>query len=1279
MPGGPAPFHGLFIIRPGFVSVYLHIYKHTMQMRKFGPAILLFFSILTSHAQVKKYPSLLWEISGNGLKKISYLYGTMHVSNKLAFHLTDTFFIALKAADMVALESSPDTWMSELYDQSPMMTSLYTDYFGNDGLFGSYLNFYGGFRMEVPNNEIFRKALAEDPDLADQLLYRYGYKSENHEENTYLDLFIFQSAKKMLKPVLSLEDVMRSEELYQLSVMPDEDADYSDYDYNYEGLYGIQDRIEDAYRNGDLDCMDSLTRLSNPSKNFRHYLINERNKIFVHSMDSLMKKGSLFTGVGAAHLPGDSGVIMMLRNMGYTVRPVMAKVTKKSVAEMNKLQDQKLLVSISSFISSDSDFVMNSPGKLYDQSSLGYDQQFYPEMVNGTYYTVRTIVTNARWLGFSREYMVKKIDSLLYENIPGKILSKENIRSNNGFPGLSLTNQTKRGDVQRYRVFVTDNLIYIFKVSSTGDYLKGKEGDKVMNSIRFTATADKNWKKIKIDGKNAEIEMPAGLEDLSGPVSYLKSGGYTVTSMDPADSTVYLVEKRSVHDYDYIEEDTFELRMAAKSFYEDLDYEVVSASFGSYAAHPSYDVKLKNKKGKFMTVRTVIWGADYFLFASLSSSEKMPERFFDSFKVNEVDYTGKLKEYVDTTMHFKVNVLREESASSPKITMMRNFMNKYKDMYKGLYGKHGGRYSPYDYPGFHPESQNMSFVSPLSGEKVWIGYYRYDPLEYKKDKTDFWKTNDASSSLITSRRIMREKNGITELFMVKSDTASTRQIWMKYILKQNTFYSIYACVDSVKGPDAFVLSVFNSFVALEDTAGVDLFTNKEERFFKDLASKDSVVKDNALQVMSEVSIGDKYAGEFLKYMRSEEFTKLDYYVRMRFYDKLGTLNNKEIVPFLKQRYKESSDSTSLQFTILRALSAQQTKDSYTALAELFKLETPLTSSTNSVNDLFYTFYDSLELAVKLFPSFYDLIRYPEYKSNVIDLLATLKDSGIIKPEFYFTQKSFLIKDASEELKRDINDNGVNKFNSYNSLGLEKKLLKNYSKLMKNYYNGMYDPYYGQHSQRDLLTDYAILLAPYYEEENVKKFYEKIFRSSSSYFKINTAVVLLKSGKEVNDSIWKNYSASLEHRIELYRQLNAIRRLDKFDVAYRNQSAISRAMVSASGDYYNYMPEEGSGKDSVVFLGKKFVSNKEGSGYVYFYKTRSGGKRNWYLSYNGYQSADTNKISIDPVVQEDHLPIPEGESADVKIGKIMEKLAVKGRKRAGGMYDMPDTMGYGGDY
>ena len=66
--------------------------------------IALLFALISVSlvAQEKKYQSLLWEISGNGLQKKSYVYGSMHVSDKVSYHLSDNFFKHLQEADIVA-------------------------------------------------------------------------------------------------------------------------------------------------------------------------------------------------------------------------------------------------------------------------------------------------------------------------------------------------------------------------------------------------------------------------------------------------------------------------------------------------------------------------------------------------------------------------------------------------------------------------------------------------------------------------------------------------------------------------------------------------------------------------------------------------------------------------------------------------------------------------------------------------------------------------------------------------------------------------------------------------------------------------------------------------------------------------------------------------------------------------------------------------------------------------------------------------------------------------
>src|SRR5688572_13860327 len=83
--------------------------------------------------KTKKYPSLLWEISGKGLTKPSYLFGTMHVSSKLAFHLADSFFLGIRNADVVALETNPESWQEDMskYELGTGGYQSYSPYGGN--------------------------------------------------------------------------------------------------------------------------------------------------------------------------------------------------------------------------------------------------------------------------------------------------------------------------------------------------------------------------------------------------------------------------------------------------------------------------------------------------------------------------------------------------------------------------------------------------------------------------------------------------------------------------------------------------------------------------------------------------------------------------------------------------------------------------------------------------------------------------------------------------------------------------------------------------------------------------------------------------------------------------------------------------------------------------------------------------------------------------------------------------------------------------------------------
>src|SRR6476661_6020902 len=107
-------------------------------MKKIVLLALAFSFVLLASAQTnvnpKKYPSLFCEITGNSLSRPSCLFGTMHVSSKLVFHLPDSFYLAIKNVDVVALETNPESWQEDLvkYDIDDNSYRRQLSYFWNN-------------------------------------------------------------------------------------------------------------------------------------------------------------------------------------------------------------------------------------------------------------------------------------------------------------------------------------------------------------------------------------------------------------------------------------------------------------------------------------------------------------------------------------------------------------------------------------------------------------------------------------------------------------------------------------------------------------------------------------------------------------------------------------------------------------------------------------------------------------------------------------------------------------------------------------------------------------------------------------------------------------------------------------------------------------------------------------------------------------------------------------------------------------------------------------------
>src|SRR5579872_3125956 len=170
--------------------------------------LLLALTLPAQRRMEKKYPALLWEITGNGLKKPSYLFGTMHVSSKLVFHLSDSFYLDIRNAEVVALELDPQLWQDQLFRFQKMQTNLryYTQ-----GAPADLIN-ERSFQLERYDDRL-KSALSDEPTIINGLLYRTYRTRADFEEDTYLDLYIYQTGRKLGKQATGVENYFQTERL----------------------------------------------------------------------------------------------------------------------------------------------------------------------------------------------------------------------------------------------------------------------------------------------------------------------------------------------------------------------------------------------------------------------------------------------------------------------------------------------------------------------------------------------------------------------------------------------------------------------------------------------------------------------------------------------------------------------------------------------------------------------------------------------------------------------------------------------------------------------------------------------------------------------------------------------------------------------------------------------------------------------------------------------------------------------------------------------------------
>lgn len=274
-------------------------------------AIVLHFS---SAAQQGNDKSLLWQISGNNLKKPSYLFGTIHMICPNDYIWTSKMKASLDKSDKVCLEMDLD-------DPNVMkeISAAMIDHSGKK------LKDYFTAEQYQAIRKFIKDGMGIDIEMA-QTLKPFALETFVAAKSTACDSpmsyeeIIMTTAKKDNKEVIGLEDVR--EQISALESIPTDSLikELIDCIANSKNDDSEYRKLVIAYKDQDLSKLFALITQSKEMYGAdMNVFLDERNKRWISRIEDDMKSSSVFFAVGAGHLAGPSGVINLLRARGYKV------------------------------------------------------------------------------------------------------------------------------------------------------------------------------------------------------------------------------------------------------------------------------------------------------------------------------------------------------------------------------------------------------------------------------------------------------------------------------------------------------------------------------------------------------------------------------------------------------------------------------------------------------------------------------------------------------------------------------------------------------------------------------------------------------------------------------------------------------------------------------------------------------------------------------------------------------------------------------------------------
>lgn len=258
--------------------------------------------------------SLLWEISGKGLEKPSYLYGTIHMICPDELFVTDATKEAVANSEQIVMELDMDDPSLMQRMQQQMMNPGMSNF--SDQLSEEDKETINEFLKKNYGADLSQLGIMKPFGLLSMVLIK---GLDCPQPGSYEATFVQMKGEKELH---GLETVERQIKVFDDIPMEEQIQWLVDYTGDTTILVNEIDEMTAVYKEQDITKLHDIITDSPQYQKYAAALLYERNEEWIPVIEKFISEKPSFIAVGAGHLGSEKGVVALLQDAGYTVKPL---------------------------------------------------------------------------------------------------------------------------------------------------------------------------------------------------------------------------------------------------------------------------------------------------------------------------------------------------------------------------------------------------------------------------------------------------------------------------------------------------------------------------------------------------------------------------------------------------------------------------------------------------------------------------------------------------------------------------------------------------------------------------------------------------------------------------------------------------------------------------------------------------------------------------------------------------------------------------------------------